>query len=330
MKLFKLPDAWRILREVDLDAIRREAERPFQILIVADTRTDATDLARLLTGSGDGSIHPWLLPASPDEARRQAGSGLIDLAILLTRSGDLLASLAAARDVLVAARVPVVTVAHGQLRSSDAIVRGGESGRVAVAAIDAASRSSIVEAVLGGVTPGVRLAFAHHLPPLRGPVFDELIEGTARANAVYTLTTGLGEVVPVFNIPLNLADIVVLTKNQLVMSYRLALAAGKKGSARNLVGEVIGVIGSGFLFRQATRSLVGLIPGAGIVPKVAMAYAGTVAVGRAVAAWASEGHRLSAAGIKRLYRDAWDRSRQVAESLVASVRRKRPSGEKRA
>ena len=54
------------------------------------------------------------------------------------------------------------------------------------------------------------------------------------------------------------------------MSYRIALASGKKGTPRELVGEVLGVIGGGFLFRQGARQLVGLIPVAGIAPKVAV------------------------------------------------------------
>jgi hypothetical protein len=48
------------------------------------------------------------------------------------------------------------------------------------------------------------------------------------------------------------------------------------------------VIGGGFLFRQLARELVGLIPIAGVAPKVAVAYAGTWAIGRAVGMWAGD------------------------------------------
>jgi uncharacterized protein (DUF697 family) len=123
---------------------------------------------------------------------------------------------------------------------------------------------------------------------------------------------------------LNLADMVVLTKNQLVLSYKIALACGKKGEPRELIGEVMGVIGGGFLFRQAARQLVGLIPVAGIVPKVAMAYAGTWAVGRAVAAWASEGRRVTPAAVRRFYREAWDRGKSVARAMADQAKRARP------
>jgi len=44
---------------------------------------------------------------------------------------------------------------------------------------------------------------------------------------------------------MNLGDIVILTKNQLVMSYKIALVAGKSGTPRHLIGEILGVLGGG-------------------------------------------------------------------------------------
>src|SRR5260370_36228899 len=109
----------------------------------------------------------------------------------------------------------------------------------------------------------------------------------------------MGAAVAVWGVPLTLADIGVLTKNQLVMSYRTALASGTKGTPRELVGEVLGVIGGGLLFRQGARQLVGLIPVAGIAPKVAVAYAGTLAIGKAVVAWAAYGTALEPGTVKK-------------------------------
>jgi uncharacterized protein (DUF697 family) len=183
---------------------------------------------------------------------------------------------------------------------------------------------AVAQAVLSAASPGLRLALARHLVPLREPLFAEMIEETARTNAMYSLTTGIAEAIPVLDVPLNLADIVVLTKNQLVMSYRIALASGKKGTARELIGEVLGVIGGGFLFRQGARQLVGLIPVVGIVPKVAVAYAGTLAIGKAVAAWAAHGQALDPDTVKRLYRQALSRGRDVAQALVAQARKRTP------
>jgi uncharacterized protein (DUF697 family) len=319
----KLPDMWRILKEADLTAIRREAERPFQALVVAETLADAERLGILLSGP-EGIRHPWLLPANADEARHPASSGMLDLAIVVSPAPDLPPALGFAADALRAAKVPLVTVVHGSRSAMAAVVRPGEAARAAVPALDAAAVPAVAQAVLSAASPGLRLALARHLVPLRDPLFAELIEETARTNAMYAFTTGIGEIVPVLDLPLNLADIIVLTKNQLVMSYRIALAAGKKGTAHELIGEVLGVIGGGFLFRQGARQLVGLIPVAGIVPKVAVAYAGTLAIGKAVAAWAARGQALEAGAVKRLYRQALSRGRDVAQALVAQARKRAP------
>jgi uncharacterized protein (DUF697 family) len=322
----KVGDAWRILKDVDLSAIRQEAERPFRLLVLTDSRTEGDRLAQLLTAGAEDERHPWIIVADAGDGVPPADAGY-DAAVVLTHEPDHEPALAISLDTLRAARVPIVTLVRGSHRASDAVVRPGETARAALPVLSAAQLPVAAQALVSAIDPSRRLGFARQLPPLRAPLFKDLIEETARANAVYTLTTGIAEAVPVLNAPLNIADIVVLTKNQLVMSYRIALAAGKKGSPRDVLGEVVGVIGSGFLFRQGARSLVGLIPGAGIVPKVAVAYAGTVAVGRAVAAWADGGERLSASAVKRLYREAWEHGKRVAEGLAAQARRRprRPS-----
>ena len=319
----KLPDMWRVLKEADLSAIRREAERPFQVLLVAEDLAEAERLGVLLSGP-EQVRHPWLLPTGPAEARRPAASGMLDLAILIGSTPELSPALGLAADALGAAKVPVVTVVHGRGGAMAAVVRPGEAARAAVAALDASGVPAVAQAVLSAAPPGLRLALGRHLAPLRDPLCAELIEETARTNAMYALTTGIAEAVPVLDVPLNLADVVVLTKNQLVMSYRIALASGKKGTARELIGEVLGVIGGGFLFRQGARQLVGLIPVVGIVPKVAVAYAGTLAIGKAVAAWAAHGQALERGTVKRLYRQALTRGKEVAQTLVAQARRRAP------
>jgi len=318
-----LPDMWGVLKEADLNKIRREAERPFQVLLVAEDVGDAERAGVLLSGP-ETTRHPWLLPADPAEARRAAGSGMLDLAVALSPTPDLSPALAFAVDALREARVPVVMVVFGSRSSIAAIVQPGEAARAAVAALESSAVPAVAQALLSAVSPGMRLALARHLVPLREPLFSELIEETAKTNAMYALTTGLAETVPVLDVPLNLADIVVLTKNQLVMSYRIALASGKKGTPRELVGEVLGVIGGGFLFRQGARQLVGLIPVAGIAPKVAVAYAGTLAIGKAVVAWAAYGTALEPGTVKKFYRQTLSRGKDVAQALVAQARKRAP------
>jgi hypothetical protein len=70
------------------------------------------------------------------------------------------------------------------------------------------------------------------------------------------------------------------------------------------------------LFRQIARQLVGLVPVAGLVPKVAVAYAGTYAIGRAMAAWTTEGKQITVEAVSRYSREGLERGRALAQYLV--------------
>jgi uncharacterized membrane protein YeaQ/YmgE (transglycosylase-associated protein family) len=71
--LSNLSDVWRVLKEADLNKLRREAERPFQVLLVAGDIGDAERLGGLLSGP-EATSHPWLLTADPAGARQAARS----------------------------------------------------------------------------------------------------------------------------------------------------------------------------------------------------------------------------------------------------------------
>lgn len=314
--ILKLPDIWRVIREMDLESIRRDAEGRFRLVVLSEKGADAEAVTFLLSG---GPAHPWLEVRAPAELDTSREGGTTITAVLaltdqpaLTPAGD------TAIQRLARAGVPVVTVVHGSGRPVDAVARAGETMRTLVPALDDAALAPVAAALVRAVPPSLRLALARQLPPLRDAVFDLLIDETAKANATYAFTTAIAEAVPVLDVPLNLADMLVLTKNQLLMGYKIALGAGKSGRARDVIGEVVGVVGGGFLFRQAARQLVGLIPMAGLIPKVAIAYTGTWAIGRAVAVWATQGRRVSPATLRRLSRDAAGRGRAFARGLISA------------
>ena len=309
----KLPDLWRTLKEVDLEAIRSEAEARFRVVVYADEADDARRVAASLSSMSDGSIHPWI--EAWGAAQTPATGRKPDVIILVTREAELPPALALLRDDLQAA-VPVLTVVLGTTAGVDAVVRSGETARVAVRRLDEAASAAISRALLSVAVAERRLALARQLPAVRDGYIDELVEQTSRANATYAFTAAVAETMPGLNVPLNLADIVILTKNQLVMAYRICLAAGKSGAPQDVIGEVVGVLGSGFLMRQGARSLIGLVPVLGIVPKVAIAYAGTWAVGRAVSAWAQHGQRITASALKRWQSDAAASGKRVATALM--------------
>jgi hypothetical protein len=89
------------------------------------------------------------------------------------------------------------------------------------------------------------------------------------------------------------------------------------------------VIGGGFLWRQVARSLVGLIPAWGIVPKVAVAYAGTYAVGYAILNWYQSGRKLTPKQMQALYVQAFSQGKEYARKLARRLPKpKRRRGEK--
>jgi uncharacterized protein (DUF697 family) len=159
------------------------------------------------------------------------------------------------------------------------------------------------------------LALARFLPAFREPVVRAMIEDVAFANAAYSLGTGILQINPLTGLPLTVADTVILTKNQGVMAYKIALAMGLESDFKSVIPEIAGVIGGGFLLRQAARSLIGLLPGLGILPKVAISFAGTYAIGEAVYFYAAKGEALTQDGLKAMYAKALERGQEVADNL---------------
>jgi uncharacterized protein (DUF697 family) len=311
-----LASIWRVIADVDLEAIRREAMAPFDVWILAEQRDDAAALTALLSPDG---AHPALRLMDAGTVV-QPLSDIPRGAVLITRSPTLSPGLAAARNALRAAGGRVMTLVVGTTAPGASARQLGEDVRVAVAAWDAGAVDPIAASLLSLYDDDRRLALARQFIPLRRPLFERLITETAAANASFALTTGLAEAVPILTAPLNLGDIVILTKNQLLLGYRIVLAAGRTGEPRALIAEIAGVLGSGFLFRQAARQLVGLIPIAGIVPKVAIAYSGTWAIGRAIVLWVTEGREVTAGSVQRMTREGLDRGRALAEAMVHDAR----------
>lgn len=315
----RLQNLWRVIRDIDLEGPRAAARSRFDLAVAADQREDADRLHALLSGDPTASDpHPWVRAAGREGLEElPAGPAA---ALLITRRDMLSDAMRAARDRFADGGVPVVTVVVGDPSPAAAVVRARETARVAVEELDGRAQQPVAEALVSVLAPAQRLAVAARLPPVRPAAFARLIDETARANAGFAFTTGLAETIPVLTAPLNLGDIVVLTKNQLMMSYHIVLAAGRDGDPRSMMAEIVGVLGGGVLFRQIARQLVGLIPIAGLLPKVAIAYAGTYAIGRAIVAWTTEGRQVTAESVSRYSKEGLDRGRALAAHLADQAR----------
>jgi len=320
---------WNIIRELDLGDVRERADAPFA-LVVAGQRDEAQRIAETIGGApNQAGIHPWVtvlpVPLAPDPLP-PTPRDVPAWAVVVTAAArptlderDAVRRLAAAGAHVVAL---VLDDAATRTHGAD-LPRDGEAARVVLPSHPAPAelRSSLAGAMAEVQdSPDAAIALARRLPFFREPIVKLLVEEVAQANAWYAVTTGAAEVIPGINVPLVVADVVVLTKNQLVMAYRIALAAGKSGAARDVLGELFSVLGGGLVFRQAARTLVGLVPVIGIVPKVAVAYAGTRLIGAAAWMWATEGRALPRDEARQLLAD----SKRAARSLAQTLKKRLP------
>jgi len=329
-----LNTAVALVREVNPGRLYREAETPCAVL-VAGASGPREELARLLSaGAPEGGEHPWLVRASLEPSALPGGE---ERAVaLLAVQGNV--PDAAERDAarrLRQAGLPALAVAFSAGPPPERHAPGTGRGTPPPAAPLAvplavplvvlppdggaqAFATRVAPALVGraGMDAAVALALARQFPVLRDAYARRLVEDTARANALYALSTGVAQVAAVLNVPIALADIAVLSKNQLIMAYKIALAAGRRDAPRVLMGEVVGVIGAGLLFRQIARGLVGLVPAFGMAPKVAVAYAGTRVIGQVVMAWALEGRQVRADELRALYGAALAAGERAAALLT--------------
>jgi uncharacterized protein (DUF697 family) len=319
-----LTRVWRILKELDLDAIRREAERRVRVLVIGEDTDDADIVAVRLAEDGGDPIG-WLTaidaplavlpPGGPRDATRDGVVDGPDVVVAVVRGNAQSDAMKAARQAWAARKVRLLTVVVGSNEPHGRLTTHGDIARIAIDRLDDDGFHCVVDGLFAVVEPDRRVALARQSPALRPKIFNAIIDETARANAGYSFSTGLAEIVPILDIPLNIGDMLVLSKNQLMMSYRIALAAGKTGEPRELITEIVGVLGGGLLFRQVARQLIGLLPVIGLLPKVAVAYGGTWAIGKAVAAWAAGGGALTATRLKQLSQEGLARGRKVAKAL---------------
>ncbi|CCW36076.1 hypothetical protein CTKA_01826 [Chthonomonas calidirosea] len=174
--------------------------------------------------------------------------------------------------------------------------------------------------------PDLALALARSFPSFRPLVARKIIQQTALVNAEFAMLSGLVEQVPLLGaigIPgAAFSDIVVLTKNQVMMTMRLAAIYGLEVDFQSRLAELAPLLGNAFGWRAIARELVGLVPVFGFVSRAAIAYAGTITAGRAMQFYYETGRRMSAAQIRQLYREAFTAAKQKLRGLTPQKARK--------
>jgi uncharacterized protein (DUF697 family) len=119
--------------------------------------------------------------------------------------------------------------------------------------------------------------WAARLPVLRKHVVEHTIRKFSRQNGIL----GVAIFIPG-------ADMPALTLNQLRMLFHIAAAYGEQIDRERAL-EILAVVGAGFGFRAVAREAFGFIPGVGWAIKGGIAYIGTQALGRALAAYFEAG-----------------------------------------
>jgi len=133
----------------------------------------------------------------------------------------------------------------------------------------------------------------------------------------------------VLNLTIAAADMLLLTKNQALMTYKLALAHGAPPDITACLRELVSVVGMGYIWRQAARTLVGLLPLVGIPAKVGVAYAGTYTVGTAAWHWFARGELVSRERIEHMVQEGQQQARRMFSEMQAATRRERTGSRKR-
>ncbi|HYF62950.1 MAG TPA: hypothetical protein VD886_09075 [Herpetosiphonaceae bacterium] len=327
-RLNDVANIWNTVKELDVGDIREQAEQPCRIAIVGQRIGARNAVAQALTGGADR------FPARGGQAldifdvpltrERTADLGRSDAVVLVVQGDEPLSyDEFLTYEKLSVLPVPLLLVVIGAEAAPAPAETVPDPDWSAVPAAfvpslaDAADlRKQVATALVELLPEALLLAAARRLPGLRPAAAQSLIANVSLSNATYAFTTGLPEMIPVLNLPLNAADMLVLTKNQALLVYRIALAMGADGDFSAMIKEVMPVIGGGFLWRQLARQLVGLIPVVGLLPKVAVAYAGTYATGVVAARWYHQGEMLSGKALKATMSDALAEGRRRAQALL--------------
>lgn len=269
MKLLKGKDAMgpvgtvrsfiNVVKDIDFDEARDRAEQAPRTLIIAASEDRAEDAATQLFGSGSRpgvDLRTWREGDSVDASRWDVivvydpeGHGLLDTV----------------RKAIGPGADSVVFFLSGE----------GQAARNPAQALRAEVTSTL---------PILAPAFGRFFPDWRAEAVRAIIDETSKANAQFALVSNVSTVVPVVgNLVAVGADLVVLTKNQVMMCYKIAAAYDRDlGNQFAIIRELTPVVGAGFLWRTIAREAAAMIPlAAGTIPKVAIAFAGTMAVGRA-------------------------------------------------
>jgi len=174
----------------------------------------------------------------------------------------------------------------------------------------------------------LELSLARRYPIFRRQVADKIIQRVSRENALFSLATALPNVIPtVVDLPWAVGefatDTAFLTMNQIRMALLMAAAHGHVIGYTEQKAQLAVIVAGAFGWRAIARELVGKIPlGGGLIPKAAIAYAGTYVVGLGLEKVNRTGSGLSRREEKDAYLDAFAKGKDVVKELAPAIAKK--------
>jgi len=174
--------------------------------------------------------------------------------------------------------------------------------------------------------PDLAIPLARNFLPFRAEVSSRIIKKISRENALFALATAVPDLVPFVSLPWAVgefaSDTAVLTANQIRMAFRLAAAHDRDFGYREQSGEIASLIAGAFGWRALARELVGKIPmGGGLIPKGAIAYAGTFVVGLSLERYYRLGYAYTKEERRFAYQEALARGRDWVASWLGGRHR---------
>ncbi len=280
------------IRNLDPEDIRKHTDRPLRLLLYADSERQYREM------------EDYLLPGDLSAAKRAQVRRLIYRApegVGPRVNGDL----------------EIYFDPAGELDSGEADVFG----------FDPAMPDATVHRILHR-RPDLAVPLALHVLPFRQEVSSRMVKKVAKENALFSLATALPDIVPFISLPWAMgefaSDTAFLTANQIRMAFLLAAANDRDIGYHEQRSEIASIVLGAFGWRALARELVGKIPwGGGLIPKAAIAYAGTRVVGMSLERYYRLGKAYTRAERRLAYQDALERGKHIVGGLIASLQQRR-------
>ena len=168
----------------------------------------------------------------------------------------------------------------------------------------------------------IGLALARRFPAFRKPVVDRIVRAISRENAMFAIASALPNIIPSFlELPWSVgefaSDTAFITINQIRMAFLIAAATGRKIGYSEQPTEIVSIAAGALGWRALARELVGKIPlGGGLIPKGAIAYAGTYVIGKGIEHYQDVGKAFTRVQNREVYRAAYEHGQNMVRALL--------------